>query len=135
MTVNCWPYKELSDGAKQEICNCIRRLCPMDITVGSCYVPPEHLFLKEASDQYDLMFHYNPFAWLRFHEKDLEQHDMVSLWIVAPALLWGDESTEINNPLLKNYDPFTLTEMFCSSKFTLRYIPVSDVCLLKPKGE
>ena len=67
-------------------------------------------------------------------DKELEQIDMPELWIVSPALLRGKEDEVKDNLLLKDFDPFALVEMACANKFTLRFIPTSDVCLLRPKA-
>ena len=134
VTVNCWPYKGLGDAAKAEICKCIAGLCPITIDVSTCYIPPNYLFLADAKRNYELMFHYNPFEWLEYHKEELEQIDMPELWVVSPALLRGKEDEVKDNPLLESFDPFALVEMACASKFTLRFIPTSDVCLLRPKA-
>ena len=134
VAVNCWPYKGLGDAAKAEICKCIAGLCPITIDVTTCFIPPNYLFLADAKQNYELMFHYNPFEWLEYHKEELERIDMPELWVVSPALLRGKEDEVKDNPLLESFDPFALVEMACANKFTLRFIPTSDVCLLRPKA-
>lgn len=131
--INFWPY-ECSLDERRAVVDAVASMMPMHVTVDAIFNPIDFLHPKAATEQWDLMFIYDLFGWLKRFADDFEQVYMLRTTVVAPELISMYSSPpEENLKLVKEIPAFRVIEASWEGRMKLRCLPVYEWCV-KPLG-
>jgi hypothetical protein len=131
--INFWPY-ECNADERRVIVDAVASMLPSYVKVDAIFNPVTFMHPKTVTGQWDLMYIYDLFGWLRQFANDFEEVYMLNTTVVTPELIsMYATPTPEELKLVKETPAFRVLEASWQGRMKLRCLPVEEWCV-KPIG-